>query len=187
VAGLRCLHEAAKRPGVRGRDGPICRCTPTWRWSCECESRLVLSDSLRPHWLYSAWDSPDQNTGVGSLSFSRGTFPTQGWNPGLPHCKQILYQLSHKGSPRILEWVAVPFSSGSSQPRDGTQLSCMAVRFFTNWATREAQRWSRQVSIQARDPYSFHFLKPEILHSFFFIIIILKNYFPLIQLFKVPW
>ena len=39
-------------------------------------------------------------------------------NPGLPHCRRILYQLSHKGSPRILEWVAYPFSRGSSQPRD---------------------------------------------------------------------
>ena len=36
-------------------------------------------------------------------------FPMQGSNPGLPHCRQILYQLSHKGSPRILEWVAYPF------------------------------------------------------------------------------
>ena len=44
--------------------------------------------------------------------------PTQGSNPGLPHCRQILYQLSHKESPRILEWVAYPFSSRSSQPRD---------------------------------------------------------------------
>ena len=44
-----------------------------------------------------------QNTGVGSLSFLQGAFPTQGSNPGLPHCRQILYQLSHKGSPRILD------------------------------------------------------------------------------------
>ena len=47
-------------------------------------------------------DSPGKNTGVGSLSLLQGTFPTQGWKPGLPHCRQILYQLSHKGSPRIL-------------------------------------------------------------------------------------
>ena len=40
-----------------------------------------------------------QNTGVSSLSFSRGIFPTQGSNPDLQHCRQILYQLSHKGSP----------------------------------------------------------------------------------------
>ena len=46
--------------------------------------------------------------------YSRGIFPTQGSNPDLPHCRQILYQLSHKGSPRILKWVAYPFSSGSS-------------------------------------------------------------------------
>ena len=48
------------------------------------------------------------------FSFLQGIFPTQGLNPGLPHCGWILYQLSHKGSPRILEWVAYPFTSGSS-------------------------------------------------------------------------
>ena len=70
-----------------------------------------MSDSLQPHGLYSPWDSPGQNTGVGSLSLLPGIFPTQGSNPGLPHCRWILHQLSHKGSPRILEWVAYPFSS----------------------------------------------------------------------------
>ena len=45
---------------------------------------------------------------MGSLSLLQGSFPTQRSNPGLPHCRQILYQLSHKGSPRILEWVAYP-------------------------------------------------------------------------------
>ena len=43
-----------------------------------------------------------------AFPFSRGIFPTQGSNPGLPHCRRILYQLSHQGSPRILEWVAHP-------------------------------------------------------------------------------
>ena len=46
-----------------------------------------------------------------AFPFSRGIFPTQGSNPGLPHCRQILYQLGHKGSPRMLKWVAYPFSS----------------------------------------------------------------------------
>ena len=70
-------------------------------------------------------------------------FPTQGSNPGLPHCRQILYQLSHKGSPRILEWVAYPFSSRYSWPRNWTRVSWIADGFFTNWATREAslQYW----------------------------------------------
>ena len=55
-----------------------------------------------------------KNTGVGCYAFLQGIFPTQGSNTGLPHCRQILYQLSHKGSPRTLEWVAYSFSSRSS-------------------------------------------------------------------------
>ena len=70
----------------------------------ESESRSVLSDSLCPHGLYSPWNSPGQNTGVGSLSLLQGIFPTQGSNPGLPHCRQILYQLSYKGSPILTIW-----------------------------------------------------------------------------------
>ena len=76
-----------------------------------------MSNSLGPHRLDSPWNSPGQNTGVGSLSLLQRIFPTKGMNPDLPHCGQILYQLSHKGSPRILEWVAYPFSSGSSRHR----------------------------------------------------------------------
>ena len=63
--------------------------------------------------------------------------PNPGINPGLPHCRHILYQLSHKGSPRILEWVAYPFSRRSSQPRNRTRVSCITGGFFTNWAIRE--------------------------------------------------
>ena len=51
------------------------------------------------HGLYSPWNSPGQNTGVGSFSLLQGIFPIQESNSGLPHCRQILYQLSHKGSP----------------------------------------------------------------------------------------
>ena len=65
----------------------------------ESESHSVVSDSLRPHGLYSPWDSLGQNTGVGSLSLLQGIFPTQGSNRGLLHCRWILYQLSHRGSP----------------------------------------------------------------------------------------
>jgi len=89
-------------------------------------------------YTYSPWNSPSQNTGVGSLSLLQGIFPTQGLNPGLPHYRQILYQLSYKGSPRILEWIAYPFSRESSWPRDQTGVSCIAGGFFTNWAMREA-------------------------------------------------
>ena len=97
-----------------------------------------MPNPLQAHRLYSPWNSPGQNTGVGSISLLQGIFPTQGSNPGLLHCRQILYHLSHKGSPRILEWVTYPFSSGSSPPRNWTGVSCIAGRFFTNWAIREA-------------------------------------------------
>ena len=103
----------------------------------ESESHSVMSDSLQPHGLYSPWNFPGQNTGVGSLSLLQGIFPTQGSNPGLLHCRWILYQLSHKGSPRIPEWLGHPFSSRSSRPRNRTGVSCIAGGFFTNWAIRE--------------------------------------------------
>ena len=67
------------------------------------ESYSVMSKNLQPHGLYSPWNYPGQNTRVGILSLSQGFFPTQGSNPGLPHFRQILYQLSYKGSPKILE------------------------------------------------------------------------------------
>ena len=60
-------------------------------------------------------------------------------NPGLLHCWWILCQLSFKGSPRILEWVAYHFSRGSSWLRHWTGVSCIAGRFFTNWAMRVAK------------------------------------------------
>ena len=68
----------------------------------ESESHSVVSDSLRPHGLHSIWNSLGQNTGVGSRSLLQGMFPTQGLNPGLPRCRQILYQLSHQGNPCII-------------------------------------------------------------------------------------
>ena len=99
----------------------------TWQTNI-CRQKATLNKwkllsrvhSLQHHGLYSPWNFPDQNTGVGTLSLLQGIFPTQGSNPGLLHCRRILYQLSHKGSPRILEWVAYPFSSRSFWPRNRT-------------------------------------------------------------------
>ena len=112
------------------------RLDPKWgswlKWSeCKLLSRVWLF--VTP---YSPWNSPGQNTGVGSLSLLQGIFLTQGSNPGIPHCGQILYHLSHQGNPRILDWVAYPFSSRSSRPRNWTGVSCIAGGFFTNWAIR---------------------------------------------------
>ena len=70
-----------------------------------------MSDSFQPHGLWPArllcpWNPSGKNTGVGSQSLLQGIFLIQGLNPGLPHCRQILYHLSHQGSPfRVIEEV----------------------------------------------------------------------------------
>ena len=93
------------------------------------------------------WNSPGQNTGVGSHSLLQRIFPTQGSNPSLPPCRWILCHLSHQGSPRIMELVTYPFSRGSSRPRNQIRVSCVAGGFFTSWATREAL-WQFQGTVK---------------------------------------
>ena len=108
-----------------------------------------------------------------SLGFSRqedrsgwpcpppGDLPSPGIEPRSPALQAILYHLSHQGSPRILEWIAYPFSRGSFRPRNRKQVRdadkypasyrtvphnkelsspCIAGRFFPSWATREAHQ-----------------------------------------------
>ena len=95
----------------------VCECVHVCVHKCECvlvkvkvaQSCPTLCD---PMCYTSPWNSPGKNTGVGRLSLIQGIFPTQGLNPGLPHCRWILHQLSHKGNSRILEWVAYLFSKG---------------------------------------------------------------------------
>ena len=94
---------------------------------CRCQAPLSME-----------FNSPGKSTGVDCHSVLQGIFPTLGSNPDLLHCRQILYSLSHQGSPRIQEWVAYPFSRGSSWPRNRTGVSHFAGGFFTSWATREA-------------------------------------------------
>ena len=59
----------------------------------------VVSNSLQPARLLCPWDSPGKNTEVGCHALLQGIFPSQGWNLGLPHCRQMLYCLNHQGSP----------------------------------------------------------------------------------------
>ena len=104
-----------------------------------------MSDCLWHHGPYSPWNSPGQNTGVSSLSLLQGIFPTQGSNPGLLHCRRILYQLSHKGSPRILEWVPYPFSRGSSCPRNHWGLlNCMQILYQLSY--QGVSEWVKSLS-----------------------------------------
>ena len=130
-------------------------------WPGRCQVSLVSNNisvisilmmSLVAQWLSHVWlcspmdcnppgssvhgGSPGQNTGMGCHALLQGIFPTQGLNSGLLHCRQILYSLSHQERLRTLEQVACSFSRGSSWPRDWTQVSCTADRFFTTWATR---------------------------------------------------
>ena len=83
--------ERAPLAKLSFRSLKTCTC-PWWKWKLLSHVQLFATP----------WNSPGQNTGVGSLSLLQGIFPTQGSNPGLPHCGQILYQLSHKGSPLSL-------------------------------------------------------------------------------------
>ena len=82
-------------------------------------------------------DFPSKNTGVGCYAFLQEIFLSQGLNLGLPHCRLILYRLSHQGTP-VLEWIAYCFPRRSSWHRNQTRLFFIAGRFFTSWVTREA-------------------------------------------------
>ena len=94
-------------------------------------------------WLFATWWT------IQSMEFSRPEYwsgytfpsprdlPNPGIKPRAPTSQEDSLQLSHKGSPKILEWVAYPSSSGSSQPRNQTGVFCITGRFFTNWAIRE--------------------------------------------------
>ena len=113
------IHAGPELPGHvlscerRGNRGHVFLCGDK---DCVCESERcsVVSDYLRPLGPRSPWNSPGQNTGVSSHSLLQGIFPTQGWNPGLPHCRRTLHQLSHIAS-------SVPCSPVSSA---WTILSC---------------------------------------------------------------
>ena len=129
------------------------------KWSCclllksEKWESLTRVQLFATPWTIQSVEFSGHNTGVGSLSLLQGIFPTQGSNPGLPHCRWILYQLSHQGTPRTLEWVAYPFSGRSSWPRNWTGVSSIAGRFFTNWAIwLKRMKWSCCLLLKSRAP-----------------------------------
>ena len=130
-----------------------------------CVSCSVVPGSLQPHGLQptrllSLWDFPGKNTGVGSHFLLQEILQSQGLSPGLLHCRQVLYPLSYQGSPRALQipkspvtlllshfsqvWLFVTLWTVAPPPRDRIQVSLIAGRFFTIWATKEAQEhWKR--------------------------------------------
>ena len=131
----RATDQWAGSPTGQARVGPrgcLVQITTTSTYKRVVKVRVAQSCPTLRDPLNHTWNPPGQNTGVGSLSLLLES------NAGLLHCRQILYQLSHKGSPRILEWAANPFSSGSSQPTNWTRVSCIADGFLKSWVTREA-------------------------------------------------
>ena len=106
----------------------------------ESGSCSVVSDSLWPLGLYTPWNSPGQTTRVGSLFLLQGIFPTQGSNPGLSHCRRILYQLSHKGSPRmsslsLLQWIFL------TQELNQGLLHCRRILYQLSYHGNSGERW----------------------------------------------
>ena len=107
------------------------------------ESRWVMSNSLQPHGLYSPCNSPGQNTGVDSYSLLQGSSQPRDQTDLSCIFRQILYQPSHQGSPRILEKVAYPFSSEPSWPRNRTVVSCIAGGYYPPHPYQEKMQWAK--------------------------------------------
>ena len=97
----------------------------TVKWSGS-ESCSVMSDSLQPHGLYSPWNSPRQNTGVGSLSLLQGIFPTQGSNPGLLHCRWIFTSWATREAQEY--WSGWPVPSPADLPEPEIELGSLALQ-----------------------------------------------------------
>ena len=102
-----------------------------------CESRSVMSDSLRHHdstRLLCPWESPGKNTGVGSLFLLQGIFPTQEFSPGLPYHRQILYHLSYQGSPK--HRLGSKCASVSETERQAWVLPTEIMALVSSWSSR---------------------------------------------------
>ena len=114
------------------------------RWSRIPISWRIFHSSLWstqlkwPHGLYSPWNSPGQNTGVGICSLLQGIFPTQGLNPGFPHCKWILSQLSHR-DPKNTGVGSLSFLQRIFLTQESNQDLLHCRQIFTNWSIREAE------------------------------------------------
>ena len=106
-----------------------------------------LGCSLRPHALQPPrllcpWDSPGQNARVRGHSLPQGIFPTRGSNPGLLHCRQTLYRLSHRGSPCSLQPEKTPHSKENPAPPK--------IKSISKWNERGWQILRKQTSVQVK-------------------------------------
>ena len=107
-----------------------------------------------------------KNTRVGRLSLLQQIFPTQESNQDLLHCRWILYQPSHKGSPRIVEWVPYPFSSESSRPRNRTRISCIVDALPTELSGKPKLYWGNDILEDCLIIIPWLFPVTDLLHNF---------------------
>ena len=126
----------------------------------------IDSDSLRPHELYPTrllrpWDFPGKSTGVDCRFLLQGIFPTQGLNPGLPHCRETLYRLSQQGS-QYSKWcwgkVSTLLGISNQNPRrpppaalvDFSRRQCLDASQLLNYLVQdgECQRFPYIMGIQ---------------------------------------
>ena len=103
-------------------------------------------------------DSSGKDTRVGCHALFQVIFSTQGLNPGVLHCRQILYRLSHRESPRIMNWVSYPFSRGSFRPRNQTGVSCIAGGYILHCTYKKKQNCRYDQSFTTKY-FSMYFLK----------------------------
>ena len=111
----------------------------------ESESHSFVSDSLQPHWLYSPWNYPGQNTGVCSLFPSPGDVPNPWIELRSPAQQADSFPAESRGKPKNTGVGSLSFSMGSSWPKNRTRVSCIADGFCTSWATREAHKLLKEL------------------------------------------
>ena len=164
--GTKSKALSRRRTSLRTQPGHVSRPVPAPPCCSQVkrsESRSVVSNCWGRHGLYTPWNSPGQNTGVGSCFLLQGIFPTQESNPGLPHRGRILYQLSHKGSPRIPEWVACPYSRGNL-PTQGSNRGLLDCRRILYQASYEGSPNPRVFSPAVFQLHSLGGEGPGMLH-----------------------
>ena len=154
----RCVQEGAgwpsQIPGGTGKgvsfawfwgiSGRLQESVREREWSCSVMSNSLRRHGLQPTRVFLPWDSPGKDTGVGCHFLLQGIFPTQGSNPGLLHCRQTLYHLSHQGSPKSLYCLIIrinisPVGGGrESQKHEWeVQRKTLKNRCFLVWPVHE--------------------------------------------------
>ena len=112
-----------------------------WKW------KLLIMSTLCDIMDWGPWNSPGQNPGVDSHSLLQGIFPTQGSNTGLLHCRQILYQLSHQGSPPSGSFLMSQFFATGGQSTGASASASVLPMNIQDWFPLG---WTGWISLQSK-------------------------------------